>query len=176
MIRFIIRRVVQGIITLWVIVSLVFVLFFLTKPNPARLLAGKEATVAQVATISKALGLNAPVWQQYLSFLNRLRQFNLCESYKLHEPVTTLIGQWVQVDISLAVGAGVIWLAMGLSVGILAARRPRSVWDRSATVFVLVGLSTPTFILGLLLLFVFFYILTTHGIAIFPSAGNYSRS
>ena len=174
MIRFIIRRVVQGIITLWVIVSLVFVLFFLTKPNPARLLAGKEATVAQVATISKALGLNAPVWQQYLSFLNRLRQFNLGESYKLHEPVTTLIGQWVQVDISLAVGAGVIWLAMGLSVGILAARRPRSVWDRSATVFVLVGLSTPTFILGLLLLFVFFYILTTHGIAIFPSAGNYT--
>ena len=174
MIRFIIRRVVQGIITLWVIVSLVFILFFLTKPNPARLLAGKEATVAQVATISKALGLNAPVWQQYLSFLNRLRQFNLGESYKLHEPVTTLIGQWVQVDISLAVGAGVIWLAMGLSVGILAARRPRSVWDRSATVFVLVGLSTPTFILGLLLLFVFFYILTTHGIAIFPSAGNYT--
>ena len=88
--------------------------------------------------------------------------------------MTTLLGQWVQVDISLAVGAGIIWLVMGLSVGILAARRPRSVWDRSATVFVLVGLSTPTFILGLLLLFVFFYILTTHGIAIFPSAGNYT--
>ena len=46
MIRFIIRRVVQGIITLWVIVSLVFVLFFMTKPDPARLLAGKSATLA----------------------------------------------------------------------------------------------------------------------------------
>ena len=88
--------------------------------------------------------------------------------------MTTLLGQWVQVDISLAVGAGIIWLALGLSVGILAARRPRSIWDRSATVFVLVGLSTPTFILGLLLLFIFFYILTTHGITIFPSAGNYT--
>jgi peptide/nickel transport system permease protein len=174
MIRFIIRRVVQGIITLWVIVSLVFVLFFMTKPDPARLLAGKEATVAQVATIRRALGLDAPLWRQYFSFLGRLVQGNLGESYKLHEAVTTLLGQWVQVDISLAVGAGIIWLIMGLSVGILAARRPRSVWDRSATVFVLVGLSTPTFILGLLLLFVFFYILTTHGIAIFPSAGNYT--
>ena len=90
--------------------------------------------------------------------------------------MTTLLGQWVQVDISLAVGAGIIWLVLGLSVGILAARRPRSVWDRSATVFVLVGLSTPTFILGLLLLFVFFYILTTHGIAIFPRPATGPRS
>jgi peptide/nickel transport system permease protein len=174
MTRFIIRRVIQGAVTLWVIVSLVFVLFFLSNPDPARLLAGKSATLSQVATIRAALGLNKPVWQQYLGFLGRLLHGNLGESYKLHEPVTALLGQWVQVDISLAVGAGIIWLAMGLSVGILAARRPRSVWDRSATVFVLIGLSTPTFILGLLLLFVFFYILTTHGISIFPSAGNFT--
>jgi len=172
--RFIIRRVIQGIITLWVIVSVVFVLFFMTNPDPARLLAGKAATVTEVQSIRVFLGLNHPLWQQYLDFLGRLVQGNLGESYKLHEPVTSLLGQWVQVDISLAVGAGIIWLVMGLSVGILAARRPRSVWDRSATVFVLAGLSTPTFILGLLLLYFFFYILTTHGIAIFPGAGNYT--
>ena len=174
MTRFIIRRVVQGIVTLWVIVSLVFVLFFMTSPDPARLLAGKAATLSQVASIRAALGLNHPLWQQYLSYLGRLLTGNLGESYKLHQPVTTLLGRWVQVDISLAVGAGIIWLVLGLSVGILAARRPRSVWDRSATVFVLTGLSTPTFILGLLLLYVFFYILTTHGISIFPGAGNYT--
>jgi peptide/nickel transport system permease protein len=174
MIRFVIRRVVQGIVTLWVIVSLVFVLFFMTNPDPARLLAGKSATLSEVASIRAALGLNHPIWQQYLSYLGRLLTGNLGESYKLHEPVTTLLGQWVQVDISLAVGAGIIWLILGLSVGILAARRPRSVWDRSATVFVLTGLSTPTFILGLLLLYVFFYVLTTHGISIFPGAGNYT--
>jgi peptide/nickel transport system permease protein len=174
MTRFIVRRVIQGIITLWVIVTLIFVLFFMTNPDPARLLAGKAATVTQVASIRAFLGLNKPLWQQYLGFLGRLIQGNLGESYKLHEPVTTLLGQWVQVDISLAVGAGIIWLVLGLSVGIIAARRPRTIWDRSATVFVLVGLSTPTFILGLLLLFIFFYILTTHGIDIFPSAGNYT--
>jgi peptide/nickel transport system permease protein len=88
--------------------------------------------------------------------------------------VTALIGQWVPIDIALAVGAGIIWLVLGLSIGILAARRPRSVWDRSATVFVLTGLSTPTFILGLLLLYIFFYILTTHGISIFPGAGTWT--
>jgi peptide/nickel transport system permease protein len=174
MIRFIIRRVLQGIVTLWAIVSLVFVLFFMASPDPARLIAGKAATPTLVASIRVALGLNKPLWQQYLSYLGRLLQGNLGESYKLHEPVTTLLGRWVQVDISLAVGASIIWLILGLSVGILAARRPRSVWDRSATVFVLTGLSTPTFILGLLLLYVFFYVLTTHGISIFPGAGNYT--
>jgi peptide/nickel transport system permease protein len=121
-----------------------------------------------------ALGLNHPVWQQYLIYLNRLIHLNLGTSYKLRESVTALIGQWVPIDIALAVGAGIIWLVLGLSIGILAARRPRSVWDRSATVFVLTGLSTPTFILGLLLLYIFFYILTTHGISIFPGAGTWT--
>ena len=51
MIRFVIRRVVQGIVTLWVIVSLVFILFFMTNPDPARLLAGKSATLTEVASI-----------------------------------------------------------------------------------------------------------------------------
>ena len=174
MIRYIIRRVIQGVFTLWAIVSLVFLLFFVGQNDPARALAGKAATVKQVQSIRVALGLNHPVWQQYLIYLNRLIHLNLGTSYKLRESVTALIGQWVPIDIALAVGAGIIWLVLGLSIGILAARRPRSVWDRSATVFVLTGLSTPTFILGLLLLYIFFYILTTHGISIFPGAGTWT--
>ena len=173
MTRFLIRRLVQGIATLWVVVSLVWILYYLVPEDPARLLAGKAATPAQVAQIRASLGLNAPMWQQYLGYFGRLLHGNLGESYKLREPVTQLIGQWVQVDISLAVGAAVLWLILGLSVGIIAARHPRSLLDRGATVFVLTGLSMPTFILGLLLLYVFFYILTTHGIDIFPSAGSW---
>ena len=172
--RYIVRRLIQGVFTLWVIVSLVFLLFFLGKNDPAQALAGKAATVQQVQTIRVSLGLNQPVWQQYLLYLDRLIHGNLGTSYKLHEQVTSLLGQWVPIDIALAAGAGILWLALGLSIGILAARRPRSVWDRSATVFVLTGLSTPTFILGLLLLFVFFYILQTHGIGIFPGAGTWT--
>jgi peptide/nickel transport system permease protein len=99
---------------------------------------------------------------------------NLGLSYFLKQPVTTIIAREVPVDISLAIPAGIIWLALGLSIGILSARRPRSIWDRSATVFVLTGLSTPTFILGLLLLYFFYYILTSHGIAIFPGAGSWT--
>jgi peptide/nickel transport system permease protein len=174
MTRFVVRRTIQGLITLWVIVSLVFVLFFMANPDPARLLAGKAVTPGLVEHIRVALGLNQPLWVQYLHYLGRLLTGNLGESYELHEPVTSLLGQWVPIDISLAIGGGIIWLTLGLSVGILAARRPRSIMDRGATVFVLTGLSTPTFILGLLLLFVFYYILTTHGIGIFPAPGSWT--
>jgi peptide/nickel transport system permease protein len=172
--RYIIRRILQGILTLWVIVTLVFLLYNVGQNDPARLLAGKAATPELVENIRISLGLNHPLWYQYLEYLDRLIHGNLGMSYKLHEPVTTIIGESVPIDIGLAAGAGIIWLALGLSIGILAARRPRSVWDRSATVFVLTGLSTPTFILGLLLLYFFYYILTTNGIAIFPGAGSWT--
>ena len=67
--------------------------------------------------------------------------------------MTTIIAEAVPIDISLAAGSAVLWMLLGISVGVLAARRPRSVWDRGATVFVLAGISMPTFILGLLLLY-----------------------
>ena len=172
--RYLIRRVIQGIFTLWVIVSLVFVLYFVAPHDPARLIAGRTVTPGLLRLIREQLGLTQPLWKQYLSFFGRLLHGNLGESYFTHQPVTKIIAQAVPVDISLAAGAGVIWLTLGLSVGILAARRPRSVWDRSATIFVLTGISFPTFILGLLLLYLLFFILTTHGISLFPGPGSYT--
>ncbi|MBV8301962.1 MAG: ABC transporter permease, partial [Candidatus Dormibacteraeota bacterium] len=160
---------------LYVIVSLVFVLYFASQPDPAALLVGKDSTPQDIANITKELGLNRPLWQQYLDYLQRVfLHFDLGTSYKSKVPVTTTILHAVPIDISLAVGAAIIWMALGIGVGVLAARRPRSFVDRAATVFVLTGLSMPTFILGLLLLYVFFYILTIHGIAIFPSSGNWT--
>lgn len=172
--RYLIRRIIQGIFTLWVIVTLVFILYFVAPHDPARLLAGKTVTPGLVENIRRSLGLNLPIWQQYINYLGRLLHGNLGQSYFLKEPVTTFIARAVPVDISLAIPAGIIWLALGLSIGILSARRPRSIWDRSGTVFVLTGLSTPTFILGLLLLYVFYYLLTLHGIKIFPGAGTWT--
>src|ERR1017187_286037 len=131
--RYIVRRLIQGVFTLWVIVSLVFLLlfllFFLGKNDPAQALAGKAATVQQVQTIRVALGLNKPVWQQYLLYLDRLIHGNLGTSYKLHEQVTSLLGQWVPIDIALAGGGGILWLALRPRIRILAPPRPRGVRD-----------------------------------------------
>src|ERR1700676_4056868 len=165
MTRFLIRRVVMGLITLWVIITLVFVLYY-ARPgvDPARELAGRAVMPALLANINKEYGFDQPVIVQYWHYLERLvpwpGHFNLGTSNKNPPPVTTIIAQAVPIDISLAVGSAVVWMVLGISVGVLAARRPRSLWDRGATVFVLTGVSMPTFILGLLLFFFFFYLLS----------------
>jgi peptide/nickel transport system permease protein len=178
MTRFLIRRSVMGLFTLWVIITLVFILYYGAPHDPARQLAGLHATTQAIAQINREYGFNDPILVQYWHYLSRLvpipGHFNLGISNTDRLPVTTILAQAVPIDISLAVGAAIIWMALGISVGVLAARRPRTIWDRGATVFVLTGISMPTFILGLLLLYVFYYVLTIHGLAIFPKAGSWT--
>jgi peptide/nickel transport system permease protein len=176
--RFLIRRILLGLLTLWVIITLVFILYYAAPHDPARELAGRAATPALLEQINKEYGFDQPIVVQYWNYLKRLvpipGQFNLGISNINRLPVTTIIAQAVPIDISLAVGSAILWMLLGISVGVLAARRPRSLWDRGATLFVLTGISMPTFILGLLLLYVFYYLLTIHGIAIFPKPGSWT--
>jgi peptide/nickel transport system permease protein len=174
MTRFLIRRVIFGIFTLWVIVTLVFLLYFVAPHDVARQLAGRAATPALLQSIRHSLGLDLPLLTQYWHYLGRVAHFDFGTSYVSRIPVTSIMLRAIPVDISLAIGSAIIWMAMGISIGVLAARRPRSLWDRGATFFVLAGLSMPTFILGLLMLYVLFYILTIHGVTIFPQAGTYT--
>jgi peptide/nickel transport system permease protein len=178
MTRFLIRRILLGLLTLWVIITLVFILYYAAPHDPARELAGRAATPALLEQINKEYGFDQPIVVQYWNYLKRLvpipGQFNLGISNSNRLPVTTIIAQAVPIDLSLAAGSAILWMMLGISVGVLAARRPRSLWDRGATVFVLTGISMPTFILGLLLLYVFYYLLTIHGIAIFPKPGSWT--
>lgn len=173
MTRFLIRRVLLGIVTLWVIVTMVFIFYHVADPDPARQYAGRAATPAQIASIAKELGLNQPLPVQYGKFLYQMAHLDFGISNQNRLPVTTIIGQAVPVDISLAIGSAIIWVVLGVGVGILAARRPRGLLDRIATVFVLAGVSMPAFVLGLLFLFILYYLLTINGIAIFAKPGSY---
>jgi peptide/nickel transport system permease protein len=173
-IRFLIRRTVFGVVTLWVIASVVFVLYFVAPHDVARTIAGRAATPANLASITHNLGLDQPLWQQYLNYFGRLFHGDLGNSFVNHQPVTQILAEAVPIDISLALGSAILWLALGISVGVLAARRPRSLMDRAATVFVLTGISMPTFILGLLLVYVFFFIFTAYlHLAWFPQPGTW---
>jgi hypothetical protein len=150
--RFLVRRVVLGLITIWVIVSLVFVLFYVALPDPARQYAGRAATPEEIQNVKIELGLDKPIPTQYVNFINDDLHGNLRTSFVSgHASVNTTIAQAIPVDISLAVGSALLFILLGISVGVLAARHPRSWLDRGATVFVLTGISMPTFILGLLL-------------------------
>lgn len=164
MLRYLIRRLLWLALTLLVITAIVFVIYFVLPPvSPAVLFAGKEATPQLVATVQRELGLDHPVWVQYLLFLKHLvlgDQFGwpgLGFSFVNHAPVRSLIAGRIVVTVVLAAGAAIIWLALGLTIGVISAVRQRTIWDRLSLGFVIFFISAPVFWLGLVLLWVFWY-------------------
>ena len=160
-----------GITVLWAITTVVFVMFFVAPTHVAQLIAGRQATPQTVALVSQRLGLDRPILTQYLDYLWRLLHGDLGYSYYNSTPVTTLLWQRVPVTASLALGAAVLWLVIGISSGVLASIRPRSLADRVVTASALFFYSMPIFLLGLILLYFLFYKLTLAGFAIFPGSG-----
>lgn len=173
MVRFLVRRVLLGVFVMFVVTIVVFIIFFVGpgSADVARTLAGREATPKTVALVAHRLLLDRPIYVQYWHFLDGLLHGNLGYSYYHGQPVTTILKQAFPVTLSLALGAAVIWLVLGVLSGVLSAVRNRSFWDRTVTVLALFFYSMPSFVLGLLLLYVFYYQFTLHGIHLFPGAG-----
>jgi peptide/nickel transport system permease protein len=153
-----IRRFAQMVVVVFGVVTLAFIFAFLVPANPARMVAGPQASPAAVASIAHQLGLDRSVWSQYLSFLNRLIHGNLGVSFALEgRSVASEIWRALPYTAFLAVG-GVVWeIVIGIPAGIIAAYRPRSFIDRFATFGALFGLSAPPFWLGLMLIYFLSY-------------------
>ena len=173
MVRFLVRRVLLGVFVMFVVTIVVFIIFFVGpgSADVARTLAGREATPKTVALVAHRLLLDRPIYVQYWHFLDGLLHGNLGYSYYHGQPVTTILKQAFPVTLSLALGAAVIWLILGVLSGVLSAVRNRSFWDRTVTVLALFFYSMPSFVLGLLLLYIFYYQFTLAGIHLFPGAG-----
>ncbi len=161
---YLMRRILTGIIVIWLVSSVAFFLFF-ARPvqTVARQLAGRAATPQVINEVITNLGLNQPIMTQYWHFINNLLHFNLGFSYFTGESVNTMLKQDLPPTVSLVIGATVLWLLFGLTVGIISATRARSFFDRFTSVGVLVGLSMPTFVVGELLILVVFQPLYSHG-------------
>ena len=169
--RFLARRIAMGIVVLWLVVTVVFGMYFIAPHNVARLIAGRQATPETIAAVRRNLGLDRPLFDQYLSYLGRLLRGDLGYSYSNSEPVTRLIGQALPVTVSLAIGGAVLWLLVGITAGVVAARRRSSAVDRATTGLALLFYSMPTFLLGELLLIFLFYKLHLAGFDLFPGGG-----
>jgi peptide/nickel transport system permease protein len=168
--RFIIRRVFQGIIVLWLITVAVFAIFFIgpgAKQVP-RFLAGKNATPQVIEEVTKRLQLDRPVYVQYWHFVWALLHGNLGYSFYHGQSVNSVLKAAFPITLSLVIGAAIIWVVLGVLSGILSAVKSRTFADRLFTGLALFFYSMPTFVLGLLLLLVFYYELTIHGIHAFP--------
>ncbi len=171
MARFLARRLALGLVVMWAVATVVFIMYFVAPHDVARLIAGRQASPETVAAVSRDLGLNRPLVAQYGSFVVRLLHGDLGYSYTNSEPVTSLIAEALPVTFSLALGGAVLWLLIGVSSGTVAARRRRSVVDRTTTGLALLFYSMPTFLLGELLLLGLFYELHLIGIDFFPGGG-----
>jgi peptide/nickel transport system permease protein len=157
MFRYIVRRILWGIALLFIVTALLFVIFYvLPSADPAVLRAGRNAGPRQIAEIRHALGLDKPIFVQFLIYMRQVfLHFDFSYSYHYNVPVRQLIFSHIPPTALLVAGAVVIWLAMGLATGIVSAVKRRSLLDRTAMTASLVLISAPVFWLGLVVLYLF---------------------
>jgi peptide/nickel transport system permease protein len=173
MTRYIIRRVLWGVVLLVLVAALTFVLFrILPTGDPARLRAGRNASPKVIADIRANLGLNKPLITQFWIYMRNLfLHFNLGFSYYSGASVRSLIFERLPATISLTVGSVIIWLAIGIPVGIISALRSRSRLDRASMGTALLFVSAPEYWLGLIVLYLFASDIGQ--VKVFPGAGSY---
>jgi peptide/nickel transport system permease protein len=176
MIRYIIRRLLWLLVTLLLISAFTYVIFFMLSPvDPAVRFAGKAPTAEIISEVRKQFGLDKPVVVQYVLFVKRMFLGDrygwpgLGFSFNTRSALKPIITDRLLITLQLAAGAAVLWLLIGIPIGIVSALRPRSLFDRAAMGFALLGVSTPVFFLGPVTLFIFWFKL--HWL---PGSGFYS--
>ena len=157
MFRYLVRRVLWAILLLMVITFVTFVIFFMGPQDPARAqCGGDQATRSCLVLVTQKLGLIRPLYVQYGKFLNRLIiHQDLGTSYASGQSINQEIGQAAPITASLVFGGAVLWMIIGLIVGVYSALRPRSLLDRTAMIFVLIGVSAHPIWIGLIFEYVF---------------------
>ena len=172
MIGFIIRRLIYLVIVLIIITLVTYVIFFAGNSDDlAARFAGRDAGPQEIKDAAMRLGLNHGFWYQYWHYLVGLLHGSFGLDFQASIPINTEIARALPVTVSLVLGAAVLWLLIGIPIGIMSATHPRTLRDRTSTIFALTFLSMPTFVLGLLMLLVFYYYLTRAGFSWFPAAG-----
>jgi ABC-type dipeptide/oligopeptide/nickel transport system permease component len=152
---FLVRRLLLTIPVLLGVATLVFSLIHLIPGDPVQAMLGESASPESVNELRSRLGLDRPLYVQYLSFLNGVAHGNLGTSLRTSEPVTTAIADRLPATFELAAAAMLVAVLIAIPLGVLAASRAGTAVDHAATTLALVGISMPNFWLGPLLAIVF---------------------
>ena len=171
--RYIARRVLYLVLVLLIITFITYLIFYTLPPiDPAIAFAGKQPTPQIVAEVKHQFGLDKPWYQQYGLFVGRLVKGDqygwpgLGFSFYTRSPIKTEIFERALISIQLAIGAAIVWLLLGIPIGIISALKRRTFVDRAAMGFALFGVSAPVFWLGLMALFIFW-----EKLALLPGTG-----
>ena len=158
MFRYLIRRLLWAVVLFLAVTIVTFVIFFITPSDPARLVAGRGATEADIERARKFIGLDDPVPIQYLNYLKRLVfDQSLGFSFATRQDVNDIVFAAAPVTASLVFGGAILWMIVSLPVGVFSALRPRSLFDRIAMTFVRIGVSAHPVWIGLIFAYFFGY-------------------
>jgi peptide/nickel transport system permease protein len=151
-IRYLIRRLLWAVVLFIAVTFVTYVIFFLVPANPARVAAGQSATPERIREVEKFLGLDQPMHVQYFKFLKRLvTEGSLGFSFTTRQDVNQQVFEAAPVTASVVFGAMILVLSIAIPLGIFSALRPRSLLDRVSMIYVLIGISLPSFWIGLVL-------------------------
>jgi peptide/nickel transport system permease protein len=162
--RYIVRRLLWVVLVVLIITALTYGIFFVMPPtDPAVQFAGKNPTPEQIAEVRRQFGLDKPVWAQYGLFLKHVFTGDeygwpgLGFSFVTRSPVRDLLVDRLPITIQLALGAALVWLCIGIPIGIVSAIKRRSLLDRASMLSALFFVSAPVFWLGLMALWLFWF-------------------
>ncbi len=167
MIYYIARRLLAAIPTLVAVLTLVFVLVRIVPGDPAVAILGDRATPAAVEALRAKLGVDKPIWEQYVDFLAQSLSGDFGRSMVTNRPILADVGAVLPHTLDLTLAAMVIGVAVGVPVGVLAALHRNRAIDVMARLLSLIGLSFPVFVSGIFLLLAF----ALHW-RLFPVIGN----
>jgi peptide/nickel transport system permease protein len=168
--RFLAGRFGGMLLVLLIIALISYLIFYVLPSDPARLSCGRPCTPDRLAEARAFMGYDQSWWRQFLAYLVGIvagRTFGsgpaaiTCSapcfgySFRLNEPVTELILQRIPVTFSIAIGAAVLWLILGVSTGVVSALRRGSLIDRTLMTISIAGVSAPAYLAGLLGIFIF---------------------
>ena len=151
---FIIRRLLQSAVVLLAMSLLVFLGVFAIG-NPVDILVSPQADQAEIARATAALGLDKPLWEQYLVFLRNAVHGDLGNSFVFNEPSLKLIAERMPATLELAFAAMVLAILLGLPLGLYVGLKPRTTLSRTIAASSILGFSLPTFWVGIMMILVF---------------------
>lgn len=155
MTKYILKRVLIMIPVFFGMTGLVFFLSNMTPGSPLDAMITPEMNATDIAALEHSMGLDQPIYVQYFKWLGRLFQGNLGYSYRTSQDVVRVIGERVGPTLILTLTVLVVAIVVGVSLGVLAACKPYSLWDTLASGLSFVGSGVPSFFVALILIYVF---------------------
>ncbi len=159
MTQYLVRRLLLMVPVAFLVSVAVFALIHLTPGDPAQIMLGEEGTPEAVAALHKELGLDRPLYEQYVIWIGHLARGDLGRSIRTNQPVLQAIGERLPATLELGLAALLWSILVAIPLGTLAALRRGSVLDVASTGFTVAGVSVPNFFIGILLILFFALVL-----------------